>query len=110
MTEEKQTDAKQLLRFLKHHRIIRRHEEGNKNRPDLADHRCDCGRILRPLFSKIWGRNHSRFSALQQCQAERNAIAFIRRWNVKLNLGKSHATSTRVTRFGRLNVVRLTLR
>jgi hypothetical protein len=61
-------------------------------------------------FQKIRERNHSRLSALQPRQAERNAIAFIRRWNVKLNLGKSHATSTRVTRFGRLNVVRLTLR
>jgi len=32
---------------------MRRHEEGNRNRPDLADHRCDCGRILGPFFQKF---------------------------------------------------------
>jgi hypothetical protein len=64
-------------------------EEGNKHRPDLADHRCDCGRILRPLFSRIRERHQSRLSALQQCQAERDAVAFTDHWNVRLSLGQS---------------------
>jgi hypothetical protein len=73
---------------------MRRREEGNRNRPDLADHRCDCGRILGPFFSKVRERHRSKLSALQQCQAERCAIAFIRRWNAKLNLGQRFAAST----------------